>query len=420
MKILICGGRGFIGNAIAERLEAQGHVVLRGVRVPRSGNEIAIDFTRDLRPEDWLPRLAGVDVVINTVGILVERDGQSFAAVHRDAPIALFRACAMADVRRVVQVSALGADKGDTPYFATKRAADAFLMQQDLAWQVVRPALVYGDDGDSAAFFRTLASLPVLPLPAGGHQLVQPVHIDDLAEAVVDLASPDAPARKCIDIVGAARVEYRDMLAAYRTSMGFPPALTVTIPAPLIGAAARIGDKLPGSMLTSDTWKMLQEGNTGDVAATATLLGRMPQGVAHFIRPRDAAARRAQALAQWRTPLLRVALALVWLLTGVVSLFVYPVSGSLALLEKVGLSGMPALLALYGAAGLDLGFGIATLLRPGRRLWLLQAATIAAYTLIILFALPEYLAHPFGPVIKNLPIFALLFVLLAEEQRRIV
>jgi len=420
MKILICGGRGFIGNAIGERLEAQGHVVLRGVRQPRSANEIAIDFTRDLRPEDWLPRLAGVDIVINAVGILVERKGQSFAAVHRDAPIALFRACAMAGVRRVIQVSALGADKGDTLYFETKRAADEFLMQQELEWQVVRPALVYGDDGDSAQFFRTLASLPLLALPAGGHQLVQPVHIDDLAEAVVGLIAPEAPARQCIDIVGAERVEYRDMLAAYRTSMGFAPALTVAIPCLLIDAAARVGDYLPGSMLTSDTWKMLQDGNTGDVAATATLLGRMPHGVQRFIRPSDAEALRAQSLAQWRTPLLRIALALVWLLTAMVSLFVYPVSGSLALLEAVGLTGTPALLALYGAAALDLAFGIATLIRPSRRLWLLQGATIAAYTLIIMLALPEYLAHPFGPVIKNLPIFALLFVLLAEEQRKTV
>lgn len=418
MKILICGGRGFIGNAIGARLEAQGHIVVRGVRQPRSDNDISVDFTRDLRPEDWLPRLAGMDAVINTVGILVEREGQSFAAVHRDAPIALFRACAMVGVRRVIQISALGADMGDTPYFDTKRAADTFLMQQDLEWQVVRPALVYGNDGDSATFFRTLASLPLLGLPAGGHQWVQPVHIDDLAEAVIALALAATPVRQCIDIVGAARVEYRDMLAAYRESMGFAPALTIAIPSPLIGAAARLGNYLPGSILTSDTWKMLQDGNTGDVAATATLLGRMPRGVQNFILPCDTAVLREQALAQWRTLLMRVALALVWLLTGVVSLFVYPVNDSLALLAPVGLTGTPALLALYGAAMLDLAFGIATLVRPGRRLWLLQGATIVAYTLIILIALPEYLAHPFGPVIKNLPILALLFVLLAEEQRR--
>lgn len=418
MKVLICGGRGFIGNAIGKRLEAQGHAVLRGVRQPRSGSEIAIDFTQDLRPEDWLQRLTDVDIVINAVGILVERDGQLFAAVHRDAPIALFKACVMAGVRRVIQISALGADKGETPYFQTKRAADEFLMRQELEWQVLRPALVYGDDGDSAALFRMLASLPVLPLPAGGHQLVQPLHVDDLLDVVSTLAKPGAPTRQCVDIVGAVQIEYRDMLAAYRASMGFAPALTITIPGILIAAAARLGSHVPGAILTSETWKMLQDGNIGRVTATVKLLGRVPQRVQEFIHPHDAAARRAEALEQWRTPLLRVALALVWILTGIVSLFVYPVRDSLALLEPVGLIGAPALLALYGAGALDLALGIATLLRPGRRLWLLQAATITAYTLIIAFALPDYLAHPFGPVIKNLPIFALLFLLMAEEQRR--
>lgn len=99
-----------------------------------------------------------------------------------------------------------------------------------------------------------------------------------------------------------------------------------------------------------------------------------------------------------------------------VSLGIYPVADSLALLARTGLSGTPALFALYGAAGLDLAFGWATLFRPGRRLWLAQMALIAGYSLVIALCLPEYLIHPFGPLSKNLPILALLFVLLAEEN----
>ena len=82
--------------------------------------------------------------------------------------------------------------------------------------------------------------------------------------------------------------------------------------------------------------------------------------------------------------------ALVGLVTGILSLGVYPVSESYALLARVGLYGLTATVALYGAAGLDLALGIGTLVLR-RRLWLWRAqiALIAAYSLIIAFALPE-------------------------------
>ncbi len=71
-------------------------------------NTVVCDFARDIQPEDWLPRLADIDVVVNCAGILREVKGQTFDAVHRAAPCALFDACVQAGVKRVVQVSALG------------------------------------------------------------------------------------------------------------------------------------------------------------------------------------------------------------------------------------------------------------------------------------------------------------------------
>jgi hypothetical protein len=59
--------------------------------------------------------------------------------------------------------------------------------------------------------------------------------------------------------------------------------------------------------------------------------------------------------------------------------------------------------------------GVLTLLRPGRNLWLFQLALIAAYTLLICWRLPEFLFHPFGPVLKNLAIAAIIIQLYAEE-----
>ena len=109
--------------------------------------------------------------------------------------------------------------------------------------------------------------------------------------------------------------------------------------------------------------------------------------------------------------LMRYTLAVVWLVSGALSLGIYPQRASLELLAELGLHGTPALLALYGGALLDLLLGILTLLRPAPLLWRTQAAVILCYTAIITLWLPHYWLHPFGPVLKNLPILMLLWLL---------
>lgn len=417
MNILVCGGDGFIGRALCSALAREGHRVCKGVRHATHEDEIRIDYTTDLDPADWLPRLRVFDVVINAVGILIERGDQTFDLIHRRAPIALFEAASRAGVQCIVQVSALGAQTGDTDYFASKRAADEYLQSLPVQHHVLRPALVYGPTGSSSRFFRAVAALPVHPLPAGGRQLVRPIHVDELAEIVVRLVNTGAADQRVLDLVGGTQLEFRQMLATYRASMLMPPAWHISIPAAVIDVAAALLDRVPRSMLTRDTWRMLQAGNTGHVAPTTKALGRPPAGLETFVAPVDAIPLRHAALAMWRPALLRGALAITWIWTAICSAFIYPRAASLALLARVHLQGGVALAALYLAVALDFAFGIATLVRPGRRLWAMQMWLIGAYSIVIGVALPEFLSHPFGPILKNVPILALLLVLLAEETR---
>lgn len=129
-----------------------------------------------------------------------------------------------------------------------------------------------------------------------------------------------------------------------------------------------------------------------------------------------------RALLAWRVWSLvgRITVALVWLVTAMLSLGVYPVAGSLALLAHVGLHGAMAYAALYGGALLDLALGVATLALRGRALrlaYLAQVALILSYTAIISVALPAFWLHPFGPILKNLPMLALIGALYATERR---
>ena len=117
MHILLTGSTGFIGHTVAAALTRAGHTVHGGVS-PRQRTaqplQIPIDFARDTTPDAWLPRLAGIDAVVNAVGVLRDSSARPIDAVHQHTPVALFNACAQAGVRRVVHISALGIEGSTT------------------------------------------------------------------------------------------------------------------------------------------------------------------------------------------------------------------------------------------------------------------------------------------------------------------
>jgi uncharacterized protein YbjT (DUF2867 family) len=425
-RILITGGNGFLGRQIALALHAAGHNVVGTVRPgrrppPAEGaiRFIDVDFMRDHDPAVWRPRLVGIDVVINAVGILRERRGSSFDAIHVKAPCALFHAAANSGVKLVIQISALGADElAQSRYHRSKREADLFLAQLAVPYVIVQPALVYGAGGTSARLFTALASMPLIPLPGAGDQRVQPIHLDDVIDAIRRLIETKRYRKQRVPLVGPAALSLRDFLARLRHTLGLGDARFLPVPLALVRAGARIGSLLPGSLLDIETLEMLQRGNTANAGATQQLLGHKPRPVDDFVDARQRRATRESAQLHWLAPLLRVSVAVVWIVTGIVSLGIYPIGESYALLARVGIGGWLAPVFLYGAALLDLGFGVATLLLSRRRwLWLAQMAVIAGYTAIITFMLPEYWLHPYGPILKNLPLLAVLLLLYELEER---
>ena len=423
MRVLLTGASGFIGRAIAAELQRRGHEVLPVRRQPPAGQPaVQADFAQ-VPPRDWWrERLRGVDAVVNAVGILRESPSQRFQALHTDAPVELFHACAEAGVRCVVQVSALGADeRARSAYHRSKKAADDVLRTLPLAGAIVQPSLVYGPGGTSAALFNKMAVAPLLPLPAARAR-VQPVFLDDLVAGIVALLEDPPPRVETLEFAGPQPLAMRDYLAQLRQALGEPgPLLAVPVPAPLFRATAAVAGRLPGSMLDAETADMLLAGNASERNALPRLLGRPPRGVAAFVERAQAEAARRAAQLDLALPLLRLALALLWIWTGIVSLGLYPVQDSHALLARVGLHGALASVALYGAALLDLLLGVLTLAAPARwrrPVWLAQAALVAGYTALITLFLPEQWLHPYGPISKNLPILAAIFLLWGLEPPR--
>jgi hypothetical protein len=183
-----------------------------------------------------------------------------------------------------------------------------------------------------------------------------------------------------------------------------------------LGAA--LGNMLPRSLLDSATLQMLERGNTAPADAVTALLGHPPRAVNEFIDPAFAAASADAARLNALLPILRGSFVLLWIITGLLSFGIYPVEQSYALLARVGIAAPLNAWMLYGAASLDVALGVGILLIRKRWLWRLQLALIVLYSLIITMFLPEFWLHPFGPVLKNIPLLAAILLLHEFEGRR--
>ncbi len=286
MNILICGATGFVGRHLTNSLRDAGHTVIRAVRRPSEPSDIPVDFINDTTKEVWLPRLTGIDAVINAVGVLRDNDNNPMQNLHTDTPAALFSACAEVNVGRIVHLSALGVDSDiDVPYFTTRMVTEHALqaLPQKIRWLCLRPSVIYGEDGTSAKMFMQLAKLPIHALPMGGMQELQPVHIDDICLAVRFWLNKPSAKSKIVEAVGAEATTMRGMLDSYREQLHHRPAWHVATPKVLVRLGARIGDLIPASPLCSDTFTMLAAGNTANSSGFEKLLGQTPRSYRSFI-----------------------------------------------------------------------------------------------------------------------------------------
>jgi uncharacterized protein YbjT (DUF2867 family) len=430
MRILLLGATGLIGSATAARLRRDGHEI---VAVGRGGGPAArrvpvdrwvkLDLREATRPEAWLPHLAGIDAVVNCAGVLQESPRDSPGKIHVGMPIALWSACESAGARRVIQLSALGVDRGGiTDFSRSKRKGDEALEASGLEWVILRPSVVVGRPAyGGSALFRALAALPVFLRPAETGP-VDVVQLDDVAETVARLLAPGAPSRLALELTGPDRLDFTDIVAAYRRWLGWTPAKIITAPGWLMAIAYRAGDALAWlgwrPPIRSTPGKEIRRGATGDNGAWRQSTGIEPQSLADAL-----AASPASVQERWFSrlyllkPLAIGTFALFWLLTGLISLG--PGYDRATHYMIVGGGGALSEPSVVAGALADIAVGCAIAWRATTRLALwaamgLSLFYIAAGTLL----LPELWADPLGPMMKIWPILALNLLCLAILDER--
>lgn len=428
MNILLTGASGFIGHHILHALEQQNHKVVACCRTPEklffkseSTRILQLNFPDMIDDTDWLPHLKNIDTVINCVGIIAETRGQTFETLHAQAPTALFKAAEQIGVKKIIQISALGTDESaQSAYHLSKKAADDALRDLDVDWYVLQPSIVYGDGAQSMALFHALAALPVHALIDGGKQLMQPVHVSDIATTIIQCLKPESSTRLTVPMVGPEAISFRRLLEQLRQRLGKKPALAFSLPGGLAQRSVFIGKWLGEATFNEENIAMLRRGNAANAEPIRQFLGRPTHSLERklLLNPANQAERWHASLYFLR-PLLRLSIAFLWIWSGIVSIFFFPPEQSYQFLEASGISGSAVPITLYGLALMDITLGLATLfayrIRP---LMISQLTIIFLYTITITFTLPEFWLHPFGPVLKNIPLLVTLLVYLNLEGEK--
>lgn len=259
--ILVIGGAGFIGRHIVNRLIDRGlRVTVPVRRRGRAGHLIllpTIDVVQaDVNDDAVLGRLVrGRDAVINLVGILQGSRGvpygPEFAQAHVELPRRIIAACEREGVRRLLHMSALGADaSGPSMYQRSKGAGEALVRASQLDWTIFRPSVVFGPEDRFLNTFARLSVLsPVLPV-AGADVRFQPVYVGDVADAFANALDNKATCRQTYELAGPRIYTLRELVQFATRASGHPRA-AVGLPDGIARLQARLMELLPGEPLLS-------------------------------------------------------------------------------------------------------------------------------------------------------------------------
>ncbi len=258
-NILILGGSGFIGRHVCEALERAGlHATVPTRRLPAHSVQMLPRVSvvqADVHHAGQLADLVrGHDAVINLVAIL-HGNATAFDHVHVQLPRSLAQICVQQGVRRLVHMSALGANpQGPSLYLRSKGQGDAVLQQMaqqnGLNLTVLQPSVVFGADDRFINVFAQLQALtPVVPL-AGAKARFQPVWVQDVAQGLVNALTMPQTHGKRFELVGPDVFTLAQLVQHAGRWAGHPRPIW-PLPSALAHAQAWVMEHLPGPTLMS-------------------------------------------------------------------------------------------------------------------------------------------------------------------------
>ena len=269
--VTVFGGSGFLGRQIVKYLAGAKYRVRVGVRYPDRASFLRqlvgdgrIELVRaDVWDESTVARaVEGAASVINTVGHYVEKRDATFHRIHAQGALHVARQAKQAGAERLIHISGLGAESGsDSPYVRARGIGESLVKEAFEGATILRPSAIFGP-GD--ALLNKLGALarrsPVVPLFGNGRTRLQPVFVEDVAEACVSVLGDPSTACRVYELGGPRVYAYRELV---QLVLGQMSQRKVIIPVPFL-----VWDILAAVMalhadppLTRDQVKLLKRDN---------------------------------------------------------------------------------------------------------------------------------------------------------------
>lgn len=281
--VTVFGGSGFLGRHLVRRLAARGARVTVAVRNPDSAlflkpmgdvgqiTPVGVDV-RD--GPAVAAAVRGAEEVVNLVGVLYETKRQSFGAIHAQGAERIAKAAKAAGAKRLVHVSAIGADRNSSAAYARSKAeGEAAVMAAYPAATILRPSIIFGPEDD---FFNRFAALTriwvALPLFGGGETRFQPVYVGDVADAVMSALAAEGTAGTTYELGGPRVYSFRQLMELILAEIGRKRIL-LPLPFAVADAMGSVTDALMGVLqslplpfevpppITADQAKLLRTDN---------------------------------------------------------------------------------------------------------------------------------------------------------------
>jgi uncharacterized protein YbjT (DUF2867 family) len=284
MKVLVLGGRGFIGRYAVRALVARGHEVTIGTRKKRISNDerllyLTVSLHKVPRCIDWCDIVKPFDAVVNCVGILRPRFRETYDEIHHWAPYRIAKACAVYG-KRFVHVSALGlTDTADSEFIRSKLAGEFAIAESNADYSIVRPSILDGDDGFGSRWIRRVANWRWQFVPQDAVGTLAPLHVEDLGEALARLAEIRNERRyREVDLGGRDERTMAANLIALRDET-LPLPRQFSVPAWLVRAASHACDAFHATPLSWAHVQLMRRDNRPEINLLPEILGREPRRI---------------------------------------------------------------------------------------------------------------------------------------------
>ena len=193
--VTIFGGSGFVGRYVARRMANEGWRVRVAVRRPNEAIFVKTygvvgqvePILCNIRDDASVANaMRGADAVVNCVGVLNDLGNNGFEAVQAEGAERIARLSAQQGIKRMVHISAIGADpESDSEYARTKAQGEAGVLAHMPEAVILRPSVIFGPEDQFFNRFAAMARMsPFLPI-FGADTRFQPVYVDDVAQAAV-------------------------------------------------------------------------------------------------------------------------------------------------------------------------------------------------------------------------------------------